>query len=1487
MPEGNPLVAQAQSQTTGVTGIGIAESAVDLANGVSDGSWVEAGLGAVGVGLEVLSMVVDPIGTLASYGVSWLIEHVQPLKEALDWLAGDPPVIQSFSETWANVAAEVNAIAGDLGNEVTNGTAGWQGEGADAYRGAAAEQADALAGAASLADGISAGVMIMGTVVAAVRELVRDLVAELVGKLITWALEAAATLGFATPAIAVQATTAITKTISKISDFIRKLVKTIGNVSPKIRKIIDKLGEIIEKLSKMLRKGGKPGSSTTPSGAKPSTTKTPDTTPNSPDTTPSGTDTTPDGGSPTTPDGGKPGNGNQPDSPSNRPDNPQDTKTPPERRYCKDDPVDVVSGEVILSQVDLALPAALPLVIRRVHVSSYRAGRALGPNWASTVDQRLEFDSAGIVYVSDDGTLLTYPDPVADHAPVLPAVGPRWPLTRTGDGYLISKPDANQFLHFAGGGRLDAVEDRNRNRIDLDYTPGGTLTQLRHSGGYRVLVEQSGGRIARLVLAGESGESNADIEVVRYEYDDRGRLAKVFNSSTKALQFSYDSDGRLVRWDDRTGSWYGYRYDARGRCVANEGAGGFLNGTFDYDADAMTTVFTDALGNRTTYRYDEARNVVELTDPLGNVTHQEWNDRDQLVTRRDPLGRVTRFDYDEHGNLVTATRPDGSQGLAEYNEFGLPTTQVDPGGAVWRYDYDERGNIMAATEPSGAVTRYLRDERGNLVGKTDPLGATTRLEVSAAGLPVAVTDALGATTRYTRDQFGRLSTVVDPLGNRSSISWTVEGKLLARTYADGTVERWRYDGEGARVEHIDALGQSTHTETTHFDLVSAITGPTGARTEFEYDTNLRITAVRNAAGLVWRYHYDAAGNRVGETDYNGRELRYTYDPAGQLVSVVNGAGETTSFVYDQLGRIAARHSGSDVSTFEFDEAGSLVRAVNADAEVTMRRDASGRVLAETVNGRTMSYRYDAAGRMVHRRTPAGQESTWEFDQLGRASRLVSGGRTLSFGYDVAGREVERLLDTGLIMASEWDNRHRLAGQTVSTVTGHAPQATVVQQRHYTYRADDAVLAIQDALGGTRNFGVDPIGRITAVDAPGRQERYAYDLAGNLVREPSAPEVPVARVTGTVMHESGDVRYQYDRQGRVVLKQKKRLSRKPDNWHYHWDAEDRLVGVVTPDGTHWRYRYDAFGRRIAKQRLGPDGAVAGQVLFTWDGSTLAEQIGPHGEAVTWDFDGRNRPVTQIEHAPQAEIDRRFYAIVTDLVGTPTELVDDAGQLAWRAQTTLWGEALAALNQRTTTPLRFPGQYHDDETGLHYNFFRYYDPETGRYQSNDPLGLFGTPNPHAYVADPMRLTDPLGLMTCEEAEDALRNLDPNDPANEARRSEAWNKLYEDAENHPDRIAERLQAERERLVRQAGNEIHRGQNVPPQLEGGRVDAPQAHVPGSQYHVQGRGNGSPGLNMDGSFHDGDPGWNRRTYEWAYDHGFAWPTGGQWAGQSPGTHPW
>ncbi|CAM5490582.1 hypothetical protein SANTM175S_10363 [Streptomyces antimycoticus] len=222
-------------------------------------------------------------------------------------------------------------------------------------------------------------------------------------------------------------------------------------------------------------------------------------------------------------------------------------------------------------------------------------------------------------------------------------------------------------------------------------------------------------------------------------------------------------------------------------------------------------------------------------------------------------------------------------------------------------------------------------------------------------------------------------------------------------------------------------------------------------------------------------------------------------------------------------------------------------------------------------------------------------------------------------------------------------------------------------------------------------------------------------------------------TGTRITGAGSFRYEHDAAGRLTLRQKTRLSKKPDTWRYTWDAEDRLVSVTTPDGTVWRYRYDPFGRRTTKQRLAADGeSVLEQTDFTWDGPTLVEQTTttpdlPHPVTLTWDHEGFH-PIAQTERVTEAttqrEIDARFFAIVTDLVGTPTELIDASGTIAWRTRSTLWGTTTWAADSTAYTPLRFPGQYFDPETGLHYNFHRYYDPDSARYLSPTP---WGSPQP----------------------------------------------------------------------------------------------------------------------------------------------------------------
>ncbi|TDQ00954.1 DUF6531 domain-containing protein [Labedaea rhizosphaerae] len=1034
---------------------------------------------------------------------------------------------------------------------------------------------------------------------------------------------------------------------------------------------------------------------------------------------------------------------NDPNASPNRPADPNATRTPDDWRPCENDPVDVATGDVVLTQLDAELLGVLPLVLRRTHVSSYRAGRSFGRSWASTLDQRLEVDREGAVFVAEDGMLLVYPTQGVGET-VLPQAGPRWPLTRSATGYELTQHETGRTLHFPERPTIDrpltAVVDRNGNRIDFDRAPGDVVTAVRHSGGYRVDVLSDAGRVTELRLNNPAGR---DVTLVKFGHDDAGNLATVTNSSDRPLVFTYDSDGRITQWTDRNGRWYRYLYDQNGRCIANEGSDGFLNGTFVHDPVRRTTRFTNALGNTTIYLMDERHNVVAVTDPLGNTTTSVWDEHNQLVSRTDPLGRTTRRDFDADGRLVRVVRPDGTESRAQYNAFGQPTTVVDADGSTWRQEYDECGNLVARTDPAGFVRRYEYTKAGHLVRAVNEAGAVRTVRTDAAGLPVEITDPLGAQLRHVRDPFGRIAETIDPLGGRTRYQWSIEGRMIARTAPNGGTEQWRFDGEGAQLEFQDASGAVSRTITTHFDLPRLQTLPDGSTLAFSYDTNLNLTRVTNGAGQSWVYEYDAADRLVRETDFAGRPVSYEYDAAGQLVARVNGAGERWEYARDAMGKVTRKQSGDLVSEFEFDAMGRLVRAVNADAEVTMTRDPLGRVVAEAVNGRVSTYGYDPAGNRVLRRLPSGSETTWQYDANRRPVAMSTAGRTMTFAYDGSGHEVRRQVDA-VTFDQSWDPTFGLTGQTITSAAG------TVRQRRFRYRFNSQLTAIEDQLDGDRTLTLDDQGRVTAVDGPSWQERYRYDATGNLAEAswPGGDDTAGDReYVDNRLVRAGSTRFQHDRNGRVVLRQAKRLSHKPATWRYTWNAEDRLTGVVTPDGTRWRYRYDALGRRIAKQRLTEHGEVAAETTFCWDGDVLAEQTESGGTTTCWTYHrGSYKPLTQVVRR-QDQVDEQFFAIVTDLVGTPTELLDTDGNVAWHQRRSVWGHVVGTSGaDGVEMPLRFPGQYHDPETGWHYNFHRYYDPESARYVSTDPLGLTPSANPNAYVNNPFEWLDPLGLAPC---------------------------------------------------------------------------------------------------------------------------------------------
>jgi hypothetical protein len=254
------LVApRVEAPVEATAGIWIIEDLQGIENGIKDGSWIETTLGVVGASLDTLALVSDPAGALLQYGISWLIEHIRPLREALDALAGDAAQIQAHAQTWRNVAAQMTQAATDLETAVKRDLAEWAGEVSDRYRAWAAGEKNALDGVAKACNTMATITVAAGMLVAAVRLLIRDAIATVVSRLIVYAAELIASFGLLTPWVYEQATTLISSWTARIAKWMRGLAQSIARLRASVARVMELIREL-RKILGRLRERALPGS---------------------------------------------------------------------------------------------------------------------------------------------------------------------------------------------------------------------------------------------------------------------------------------------------------------------------------------------------------------------------------------------------------------------------------------------------------------------------------------------------------------------------------------------------------------------------------------------------------------------------------------------------------------------------------------------------------------------------------------------------------------------------------------------------------------------------------------------------------------------------------------------------------------------------------------------------------------------------------------------------------------------------------------------------------------------------------------------------------------------------------------------------------------------------------------------------------------------------------------------------------------------------
>ncbi|WP_175918004.1 RHS repeat-associated core domain-containing protein [Burkholderia pyrrocinia] len=914
----------------------------------------------------------------------------------------------------------------------------------------------------------------------------------------------------------------------------------------------------------------------------------------------------------------------------------------------------------------------------------------------------------------------------------------------------------------------------------------------------------AGGWLNTLTLIDSDGHAHP---LVAYEHDRTRNLRAVIDAMAQPHRFEYADSHQMVSHTSARGVsfYYNYSYGDDGvrRVERAWGDEGLFDYRFSYDTVHKETRITDSRGYTTFMQLNERGMPVLEIDPLGGVTDYRYDTQGRTNARSDPAGHKFRWDYDRYGDLVVQTLPDDSEIRTEFDAHRHPVCVTLPGGRKWSYEWDAHCNLLAQIAPSGATSRYAYDIYGQLIEHTGPRGSVTRLDYDRIGQLAMLTDALGNSTRYAHDGRGNLVGSVNAFGQTCLYEYDSNNNLTRAIEPGGHEIHCMYDADGNLIRYRDPAGHVTQMEYSALGQIRWQLAPDGTTVEYKYNTEEQLIHLVNERGEEYALERDALGRIVLETDYWGQTRRYRYGAAGELLDGTDPLGQTVSYDYDKLGRIAqkrvpdrTRDDGVRIDKFTYDPHGNLVLAENPFSRVEFSYDADGRLIEERQGDDfTITSSYDMTGNRIERQTrfAVGSELIehtvrYEYDALDAVVSIqIDDAAPVVFERDDVGQVTRERLGAELQRELTYDAGGQLASQTLLASAGK------LFVSEYAYDSNGQPIEKRDSHGGNEHFQYDPVGRVIAhVNPDSRLRRYLYDSAGDLLRtriherHPSGAKDASQSDMWVREGEFDGCYHAYDRAGNLIHRHG--ITR---NLSLHWDAAGQLAetmmirlkspGIMEgPVRVHTRYEYDPFQRRVRKViHEGPVGGTetvsSSRICrFFWDANTLV------GEYATGE-DGRDKTASaqKVETSPcsarafewvyypetfvplaamclnfKDEIATKateqsatntgaVYFFQNDPNGAPVRMHDTGGNVTWEAHYSSTGDVNSLEIRLIVQPLRLQGQYHDDETELNYNRYRYFDPVTSSFISQDPVGLLGGINPYRFAPNTLMWIDPLGL------------------------------------------------------------------------------------------------------------------------------------------------
>ncbi len=1010
-------------------------------------------------------------------------------------------------------------------------------------------------------------------------------------------------------------------------------------------------------------------------------------------------------------------------------------------------PIDVASGAVHFDTEDIKLAGRFPLSWGRTYHTNLKgeSDSHLGPGWTNRYFSKLTRLGKDYHFRNPGGSVIVFPDPedTVDRQGIIRDFGSYHEISRKGiflqitqwgvDGAITKftfQPERN-----GQWWPLRTIEDACGNGLEMAWDEQGRLKGIRQKHEKRTLAiaYSNKGCVASVAFRYPDGRQQI---LAKYDFDTLGQLVSAQDALGFTERYEYDPAGMVTRVLAKDGGVLNFKYDDLGRCIRSGGLGNYDLKILRYMAHINQTEVKNSLGKSHHYVWLPSGQVTVHIDPLGAKTETEYDDHGRVLSKTGPLGGKTVYAFDAEGNRAKLIDPQGNESVFEYNASHQPTRFIGADGFGWEKTYNEFNRPLTATDELGNVSSIEYDSLGNPVLLKRSDGAVSKRTYSESGNLIAKTDWKGRKTLFDHDEFGRIINRRNPDGKTSTTQYDLLGRIVQVGYDSGKTVKYQYDA-GSNVILIKSSAENpvAFRYGTCRRLLEKKYG-NGRTVKYAWGSEPeRLESVINEVGETYTFEYDPCDRVIAETGFDNRRTSFKFDLAGGCIRRTNNLGQAIDRELDLMGRLVKETvQGEAPASFRYDISGKLLTATNAWSAIKFERDAAGRIIKEDQNGFSISRKFSSRDEVLRLETDAGIHFEYGYDENGEIASVDANGlSTFSYSRDERAQVVAVELPGEARLEQSYDSRGRLLKQSVSGTGSGSLRSPPLIEREYAYDETNMPLSITDSRWGKTRYSHDDAMRLLQFVTDGTRIDYSLNPAGDpisLLRN-GGEEARFSFDPGGALNRQGDFVYEFDGAGRLVSKFSASERDSSRKWTYSWDAKDRLRGVLTPTGESWEYAYDPFGRRCLKK------SAEREIRYIWDKDVLLHELESGKETRTWGFEPNGfRPLFKIQGGS-------LFSILLDHLGTPLEMLDSGSKIVWSIHYDPWGNPLAGKGTLEDCPLRFQGQYFDAESGLHYNRFRYYDPQTGRFISQDPILLDGGLSAYQYSPNPTRWVDPLGL------------------------------------------------------------------------------------------------------------------------------------------------